>query len=234
MHKFFLSLLLVLLFSKANAQTDSGYVQFFVYPDSCHILLNKTVAVKAKQKLKLSVGDYDLSIKGKNYQPINTSIRIHKDSTVYYRKILEYNNEYKNYQKELTEYTIKRNLVYVSSAVIFFSGAYLTYNMMNNIKNKRDSRLVYAKLDQANYFLATNQADIDKYKNQFEKNKSDYHKYNKQIYLPIPIVIVSGYLSYRVFKYTKSLKKPSYLEPISLNYYNDLYNRHNFTINYKF
>ncbi len=200
------------------AQLDSGYVHFFIYPDQCKVIINDSLIVKTKSKIMLPQGIHNIKITGDKLKSVNENFKVTKDSILTYRKIMSYNDAYKTYKSELREYTLAKSAMITSTSLIAGLTLYLTYNYTfqarNNMKSSYDNAMNYKNLFDNSY----NSVDMLTYENEFNKHKDNYYKYKKQVYLALPVFLVGSFLTYKSFKYTKTIKKPNYLESLSVNY----------------
>jgi hypothetical protein len=226
-------LLIILLYIpiKVLSQENVGYLQLYIYPDQCKITLNDSISLKSKSKTALTAGTYKINISAPKLMTVTENLKIEKDSTLIFRKILTYNDTYVSYKKEMREYSLKKGAIITSSAIIAGLTLYLTYKytiQANNNQNKAyQTAMNYKNLYENSY----NSIDIENNKNNFYKYKDEYYKYKKQKYISIPIAIIGSYMTYKSFKYSKTIKKPKYVEPLSFNY--NMFNNQ-FYISYAF
>lgn len=231
----YLLILFCLIPLLAKSQSDSGFVQFYVYPDNCEILINNSIKVGSKQLIKLKSGENILQIKGNDkLKIINEKIIIYKDSTSQYRKILTYNDEYLKYQSDLKKYNFK-NAAYLATASILTIGSigFIYIYTKNNIINRNEYKNS-AELNAMNYNNAYSLDDMEVFKKAYEKDKENYYKYNRNIYYAIPIALASSYACYKLLKASYNLKRPEFKKHLSFNYggyYND---KNYFQLTYKF
>lgn len=139
-HKRNLILLLICFQSFISKSQDStGTVQFYVLPDTLHILIDGNLKLKSTAKVKLPPGKHNILIKAKTLATTNESFMVYKDSTVYYRKIVGYNDDYKRYKSEMNKYNFYRSSLLVSSSVLVLGGYFLTYSYTKNMSdNQKD------------------------------------------------------------------------------------------------
>jgi hypothetical protein len=81
------------------------------------------------------------------------------------------------------------------------------------------------------YLSSFNPTDLASNRNSFNKYKDEYYKFRREKYYVLPIAIVGGFLTYKTYKYAKSIKKPRYIEPLSFNY--NMFNNQ-FYLSYEF
>lgn len=211
-------LLLILLPFSTLAQNGSGFLQLYIYPDQCKILINDSLILKSKDKITLPAGTYNLSITAPKLKSISEKITITKDSTLIYRKILGYSDSYRAYKSELTEYNLKKGAMITTTSLLAGLTLYLTYNYSIQAKRNQDKSYDNAMYYKNLYDNGFNSVDLITYENEFNKHKNDYYKYKKQIYYAVPVFIVGSFLSYKSLQFTKSIKKPKYLESVGFNY----------------
>lgn len=229
-----LLLLLLLLPFASLAQTDSGSVQFYVYPDYANILLDNNISVKNNKKIKVPVGKHKLNITGSKLLTYTDSVNIIKDSTIIFRKIMPNSIEYLAYKKDLKKYNFENSATLISMGLVGFSTVYFTYNIYKQSKIIRDNALRMAEYSITLYEKSTSKAEIEMHKNTFERNKKEYYKYNKQMYYSIPVGIVGSFVTYKIYKYFKSKKKPQFIELTGLNYFIDQNNTNTLSLSFKF
>ncbi len=229
--KKFLLILLFYLPINVFAQQNVGFLQLYIYPDQCKISINDTLFVTSKSKTTLPQGTHKINISAPKLKSILEIITIQKDSTLVYRKILGYNDSYKLYKSEMTEYNLKKGAMVTSTSLLAGLTLYLTYNFTINARNKQkvayDNVIRYKNLYRSSY----NVEDISYFKIKFNENKEDYYKYRNQRTFAIPVAILGSFLTYKSLMYTLSIKKPKYTEPLSFNY--NMFNNQ-FYISYEF
>ncbi len=214
--KTFLAFLLFPLFTLA--QTDTGYLHLYIYPDQCKVIINDSLAVNAKSKLALPQGLYKINISGAKLKTVTENIKITKDSTLVYRKIMGASDSYRKYKSELTEYNLKKAAMITSTTLLAGLTLYLTYNYTFQAKKNQDKAYENAINNKKLYDTSFNTTDMIAYESAFNKNKDDYYKFKKQVYYAIPVALVGSFLTYQSYKYTKSIKKPKYIESLGFNY----------------
>lgn len=82
--------------------------------------------------------------------------------------------------------------------------------------------------------MAVTESQLQEYGDKFRTHKKDYDKYRTQKYMMLPVAILSTYIAYKSFSIYKSIKKPSYLEPLSFNMGYLPGNYTNYSLTYKF
>lgn len=232
--KYYLIILLCFQSLYSKSQDSSGTVQFYVLPDTLHILIDGNLKIKSTAKINLPPGKHSVLIKGKTLATTNETFTIHKDSTIYYRKIVGYSDAYKQYRSEMNKYNFYRSSLLVSSAVLVFGGYFLTYSYTKNMSDNQKESKRLAEYYAERYQLAVTESQLEEYGDKFRSYKKDYDRYRTQKFLMMPVAILSTYLAYKSFSIYKSIKKPSYLEPLSFNigYLPGSYT--NYSLTYKF
>jgi hypothetical protein len=229
--KKFLLFLLFYLPINVFAQENVGFLQLYVYPDQCKISINDTLFVKSKSKISLPQGTHKINISAPKLKSVSQVITIQKDSTTIYRKILGYNDTYLAYKNDLREYSLKKGAIVTSTAILVGLTLYLTYNFTiqsaHRQKEAYDKTMYYKDL----YLSSFNPTDLASNRNSFNKYKDEYYKFRREKYYVLPIAIVGGFLTYKTYKYAKSIKKPRYIEPLSFNY--NMFNNQ-FYLSYEF
>lgn len=234
-HKRNLILLLICFQSFISKSQDStGTVQFYVLPDTLHILIDGNLKLKSTAKVKLPPGKHNILIKAKTLATTNESFMVYKDSTVYYRKIVGYNDDYKRYKSEMNKYNFYRSSLLVSSSVLVLGGYFLTYSYTKNMSDNQKESKRLAEYYAERYQLAVTESQLQEYGDKFRTHKKDYDKYRTQKYMMLPVAILSTYIAYKSFSIYKSIKKPSYLEPLSFNMGYLPGNYTNYSLTYKF
>ncbi len=212
------------------SQTDSGFVQFYVYPDEVSITIDAATLAKAKEKLKLPIGLHQFIIKGAKLETVNSSFMIIKDSTILVRKIMVYNNEYKSYLKlDKKNKSIRSASVYAGFVT---TGACLVLSAYSFYQSSNSKELAQNDFD--SYNKASNYNDIVKLKSSLETNRNNYYKFQNYGVAFAALSAVSAFSFYKIIKYTnKKYAKPVYSEPISSSFL-VLPNNYSFCIKYKF
>lgn len=226
--------LIILLPLFAHSQESIGTIQFYVYPDTMHILIDSSIKIKANAKVSLPVGKHSLLIKGKTLSTLNESFTIYKDSTVYYRKIVGYSDGYKKYKSEYNKYSFYRTSFAISSSAIILGGYYFSYIKTKQLidQQKESKRLAeYYATQYQNTFI---KEELEGYRDKFRAHKKDYDRYRVQKFMMAPVVILSTFLAYKSFGIYKKIKKPTYLEPLSFNLSYLPGNYTNYSLTYKF
>ncbi len=200
------------------AQLDSGYVHFFIYPDQCKVIINDSLIVKTKSKIMLPQGIHNIKITGDKLKSVNENFKVTKDSTVIYRKIMGYSDAYNSYKSEMIEYRFKKSTTIFSASVLAGITLYLTYNLTIQTINKQNAAYENALFHKNAYQNSYTPTDLALHKSNFYKYKDEYYKYRRQKYNAIPISIIGSFITYKVYKYNQSIKKPKYMEPLSVNY----------------
>jgi hypothetical protein len=216
------------------AQTDSGSIQFYIYPDYSKIILNNNKLISSKEKIKYPIGKYPLTISGSKLLTFNDSINILKDSTIIFRKILQASLEYNAYKKELKSYKLQSNATLASMGIVGITTIFFTYNVYNQSKINQDKAILMAEKSKALYESSTLTSDIETYKKAFNEQKEEYYKYNRRMYYSIPIGILGTYVTYKIYKYYKSQKKPQFVEIAGINCFIDTQNTTNVLLSFKF
>lgn len=229
----FFFLLLLLPFS-AIAQTDSGYVQFYIYPNYSKIVLDNNTVINSSEKIKIPIGKHKLVISGSKLLTSSDSIDVVKDSTIIIRKIMPNSIEYTAHKKELKKYNNESTATIISMGLVGFSTIYFTYNIYKQSKIQRDEEVRMAEYSQTLYERTSVLSEIEIHKGNFERNKENYYKYNRQMYYAIPVGVVGSYLTYKIYKFYKSKKKPQFIELSGLNYFMDINNINTISMSFKF
>ena len=227
-------ILFILLFYfpiSVYSQQNVGYLQLYIYPDQCKISINDTLFVTSKSKTMLPQGTHKINISAPKLKSVSEVITIQKDSTLVYRKIIGYNDSYLAHKKEMRDYSLKKGAIVTSTALIAGLTLYLTYKYTIQASNNQDKAYQIAMNHKLLYETSFNSVDIENNKNNFYKYKDEYYKYKKQKYISIPIAIIGSYLTYKSIKFSKTIKKPKYVEPLSFNY--NMFNNQ-FYISYAF
>ncbi len=215
--------LLLSLPIKVYSQQSNGYLQLFIYPDQCSIMINDTLLAKAKSKITLPQGTHRISIKAPKLKSISEDIIIQKDSTLVYRKILGYNDAYLAYKSEMLEYNLKKGAMITSTTLMAGLTLYLTYNFTVLSKKRQKTAYDNAMRNKFLYESSFNSSELEGYKVLFNEYKDEYYKQRNQQYFALPIAIVGTYITYKSYKFTKKIIKPKYTEPLSFNY--NLFNK---------
>lgn len=216
------------------AQADSGSVQFYVNPADCKIMISNTY-VKAYEKIKLNTGKHYISIKADSkIKEVKDSITVIKDTTIQYRRILTYSDEYASYLSSLKKYSFKNTVLITTASVTAIAGYGLSYNLIFNSLNKKREAKERALLNVERYNNSYNTLDMDNYKKAYENDKKDYEKYSKQVYYGIPVALATTYIVYKLYNTTKKIKKPEFQERYTFNYSGNYGGVNNFSLVYKF
>lgn len=102
--KFIFGLFLFLLSNSLYAQEDQGTIVFRMYPIKDKLLVEVQDSVYTTPRLKLPAGNYDVVIWSPHKVPVDTTIQIYSDSTVYLKSLMHSTPEYKQYRKSLKNY----------------------------------------------------------------------------------------------------------------------------------
>lgn len=233
MKKIILSIIILFPFF-AFSQESTGSIQFYVYPDTIHILIDSSIKIKATAKISLPVGKHNLLIKGKTLSTINESFNIYKDSTVYFRKIIGYNNAYKKYKVELNKYTFYRTSLAISSSIFVLGGYYISYSVTKQIHEQEKEAKRLAEYYATKYQSTPKEHELEGYRDKFRSYKKDYDKYRVQKYMMVPVALLTTFIAYKSVGFYKKIKKPIYLEPLSFNVGYLPGNYTNYSLTYKF
>ena len=233
MKNIILSLIILLPFF-AHSQESIGTIQFYVYPDTIHILIDSSIKIKANAKMSLPVGKHHLLVKNKKLSTLNESFYIYKDSTVYYRKIVGYNDAYKKYKSELNKYSFYRTSFVISSSVLVLGGYIASYSITKQLYEQQKESKRLAEYYASKYQLTPKESELEGYRDKFRSYKKDYDRYRVQKFMMAPVVILTSYLAYKSLGFYKKIKKPTYLEPLSFNIGYLPGNYTNYSLSYKF
>lgn len=201
----------------AKSQDTYGTIQLNIYPDTIHVLIDSTMRVKGSAKVVLPVGKHKVLIQGKKLAPFSQTINIIKDSTIYIRKIMKYNDDYKKYQSEILKYNLKKNTTTISVAGLVLGVYYLSYTYTKSIINKEQESKILADHFADEYNNSQSEADLLIYRDNYRKYKKDYDDARILKFSMIPVVLITSYLGYKSYGIIKKINKPIYLEPLSFN-----------------
>lgn len=223
--RFFL-LLLLLPFS-ALAQNGSGFLQLYIYPDQCKILINDSLTLKSKDKITLPAGTYNLSITAPKLKSVSEKITIVKDSTVLYRKIMKYNDEYSKYLQDLKNSNFKKSVILISGSSVFLFSSFMVYYSHNQKKMSQELAKEYIDL----YMNTYNANTLEEIRNKYESEKNNFYRNNRNIYTYAGVALASTIVTYY---FVKKIKKPKYINNLGFNLNLNNFNQYNYTFSYKF
>lgn len=232
--KYYLIILLCFQSLYSKSQDSSGTVQFYVLPDTLHILIDGNLKIKSTAKIKLPPGKHSVLIKGKTLATTNETFTIQKDSTIYYRKIVGYSDAYKQYRTEMNKYNFYKTSFYASSTLLVLGGYFVTYSYTKNMIDYQNEAKRNAEYYATRYQYALTESELVEYRDKFRSYKKEYDKYRSQKYYMLPVAVLSTYIALKSIGYFKKIKKPNYIEPLSFNIGYLPGNYTNYSLTYKF
>lgn len=216
------------------SQESKGTIQFYVYPDTLHILIDSSIRIKSNEKISLTAGKHNLLIKGKILSTINESFNIYKDSTVYFRKIVGYNDSYKKYKSEMAKYSFYSTSFVIASSALVLGGYYVSYAVTKQLSDQQKESKRLAEYYATQYQFTYNESELKEYQDKFRSYKKDYDRYRVQKFMMVPVALLTTFFAYKSVGLYKKIKKPTYLEPLSFNMGYIPGNYTNYSLTYKF
>ena len=176
------------------------------------VILLDTTHIRQAALLKVNSGNYILKCWAPNHEMTIDTIKISGDTTLYFKKKLQYTNKYKVYKKELGIY---KGYLFGTSAYVVASVAshFLMSGMMNNAYDK-------AIVNKTAYENAISPDKLSEYKLAYEKDKDRYEALRiSDNTLKIVSVGVIAFGIYETILHKKRLEKIQYHEsPVLVNF----------------
>lgn len=247
MNSFFLIILLVLAFEVDAQNTRKVYIQ--VSPNESFIEIDGKVIEVSKKPipfiLDMEEGTHIIKVWAPKYKQTVDTFSIEGNKRLkYFKRLVDYTEDYQLYRKELKAYRKLKSEKIISNICIPLANIGILWTVWGQEKSKELAPLK-AKTDFYRMEFANSiyQRSIDMNRVKFERFRDDYNKKRKELYLRrsigIPIFVASSYISYKFLKKLNKRKreKPTFIakeNPFVLNDIDVLPSLEGLTFNLKF
>lgn len=196
-------------------QQGIAVIRFLVSPKNAVVKIDSLRILKTDTTLILPLGSHNIKIWAPKKELFETTLKIEKDTTMVFSKILGPDPEYVDYKNKLSEYKRKKfkglALAPVSSIGFLLFGAFA--------KNKSDDYLSASETDKLNYEIAWKQSEIDLYKEQYEADRKNYKIWlgARSVCLVTSVGFMAIFIKNAVKYGMKRVAKPQYESKILLS-----------------